>query len=82
MPPLQIGVMLEKVQFSDITGIDVFANIGTECIKLVTDEYRIPDMMPLATDIKFHYISSQTRAHIDDTVSGSPAHGNLWELPP
>ncbi len=59
MAPFQIGVMLENVQLSDITGIDVFGNLSTEYIKVVTDEFDIPGMMPLATDMKFHYISSK-----------------------
>lgn len=58
MAPFQIGVMLETVQLSDITGIDVFGNLSPEYVKVVTDDFDVPNMMPFATEMKFHYISS------------------------
>jgi len=57
MPALQIGVMLESVQLSDVTCVDLLAWMSRECIEAASD-FAPPDVRPLATDMTFHYISS------------------------
>ncbi|KAI9750379.1 MAG: hypothetical protein M4579_006490 [Chaenotheca gracillima] len=58
MAPLQIGVMMENVQLSDITCIDCLGNASTTYVKVMAAEFGMPDISDLGTDMVFHYISS------------------------
>jgi transcriptional regulator GlxA family with amidase domain len=58
MPSLQrVGVMLETVQLSDISCVDLLGWLSSEIIKAAS-EFVPPDIRPLATDMTFYYISS------------------------
>jgi transcriptional regulator GlxA family with amidase domain len=57
--PLQIGVMLEAVQLSDIMGIDILGSCSKAYITASLAFGAIPaTFADLAPDITFHYISS------------------------
>ncbi|KAH9203482.1 DJ-1/PfpI family protein [Cadophora sp. DSE1049] len=59
MDSLQIGIMMESVQLSDIVGVDVFGNLSTEYVKALSELGADFDkFMPLATDMTFHWIST------------------------
>lgn len=52
--------MIERVQLTDVTCIDLLGNISTDYIDVCANEVdeAMGAMRPLATDIKFHYLSS------------------------
>ena len=57
MPALRIGVMVENVQVSDVTCIDIIGNLSKEYLQvaagLVGEEY-----LPMGIDMEFIYIAS------------------------
>jgi putative intracellular protease/amidase len=67
---VRIGVMLENVQMSDIIGIDIFGNISTQYVQVVSDEFAhalggsgvSPEafgaIKAAAIDLKIYWISS------------------------
>jgi transcriptional regulator GlxA family with amidase domain len=57
MAPVRVGVFFEKVQLSDITGIDLLGNCSIDYIK-VAAEFGFGHLLPLAVDMEFLYISS------------------------
>ncbi|OCL12767.1 DJ-1/PfpI family protein [Glonium stellatum] len=57
MAPLKIGVMLEKVQLSDITCIDLIGNLSTEYVKVLAG-LGYAEYLQQAIDMEFLYISS------------------------
>ena len=57
MPALQIGVMMEAVQLSDITPIDLFGSLSTDYIQLSGDFFPEP-LRGLGVEMTFHYIST------------------------
>ncbi|MCJ1256405.1 hypothetical protein MMC24_004226 [Lignoscripta atroalba] len=60
MAPLQVGVMMEAVQLSDITCIDILGNLSTEYLKASATfggDSGV-DLVGLGTDVVFHYIST------------------------
>ena len=50
--------MMEAVQLSDIVGIDVLGNLSTEYVNLAAPGLGSPDLLPLAREMTFHYIST------------------------
>ena len=72
MAPIQIGVMMENVQLSDITGIDCFGNLTPEYVKILSDEFGI-DVLSSAQEMVFHYISStMSPAFMTPSISINP----------
>lgn len=56
---LQVGVMLESVQLSDIIGMDIIGNISKEYIESMISSFPLPEfLLSQAHPITFHYISS------------------------
>jgi transcriptional regulator GlxA family with amidase domain len=58
MSTLQVGVMLESVQLSDIIGIDILGSISSDYIKAAAAFGSPIHLLSSAPTIKFHYISS------------------------
>ncbi|KAF9459627.1 class I glutamine amidotransferase-like protein [Collybia nuda] len=59
MKTLQIGVMLESVQLSDIVGMDILGSISKEYFDFANTSFPIPKhFFALAHPMKFHYIAS------------------------
>src|SRR2546423_11473353 len=58
MAPLQIGVMMDHVQLSDISCIDLLGNMSTQYIQLSEEELGISDLKALSFDMVFHYIAT------------------------
>lgn len=59
--PLRIGVLYERVQLTDLAGLDILGNMSTRIVNLVSA--MIPGMAelkPHARDMEFLYISSST----------------------
>lgn len=72
MAPMHIGVMMENVQLSDITGIDCFGNLTPKYVEAATTELNI-DMRHLAQEFVFHYISStMSPAFMTPSISINP----------
>jgi len=57
MAPFQIGVMMDHVQLSDISCIDLFGNMSTQYIQL-SEEFGTSGLKTLSTDMVFHYIAT------------------------
>lgn len=60
-PKLRIGVMAERVQLSDIMGIDIFGNLSTHVVSDMAPF--VPEsaaFLPQALDITWYYMSSTT----------------------
>ena len=55
---LRIGVMMEQVQLSDITGIDILGNISTAYVTDVAHFAGRPDLASKGTDMEWHYLST------------------------
>ncbi|KKY25357.1 putative dj-1 family protein [Phaeomoniella chlamydospora] len=74
MAPLRIGIFFQRVQLSDIVGIDLIANCSTEYIKNAA-EFGFGDLLPLAVEMAFVYISETLEPTV--TTAGvriSPTH--------
>jgi len=56
---LRIGVLLETVQLSDITGIDIFGNISSAYTEIIAKmDPRLEALKPLSIPTIWFYISS------------------------
>ena len=72
--PLRIGVFIEKVQLSDVTGIDLIGNCSTEYVK-VAATMGFAHLLPHAIDMEFLYISSTLDpTHMTPSMSVKPTH--------
>lgn len=75
--PLQIGVMLESVQFTDLITIDVLGSISKEYIRASEKFAPLPPIIhEQAREMTFHYISSSLELafmtpslHVQPTVT-------------
>ena len=74
MAPLQIGVMTESVQLSDIVGIDILGNLIPEYVGPATaGGFGPSDLVPMAIEMDFHYISTTLEpARMTPTVKVVP----------
>ncbi|KAI9840631.1 MAG: hypothetical protein M1837_001400 [Sclerophora amabilis] len=58
MAPLQIGVMMEMVQLSDIACIDVLGNLNPGYLETVAQFGGADDLKSLGVEMTFHYIAT------------------------
>jgi hypothetical protein len=59
MAPLQVGIMVENVQLSDIVGVDMLGNCSKEYAVACGDAMPGFDhFIELGTDMVFHYLST------------------------
>jgi hypothetical protein len=71
--PLQIGVLLEEVQFSDIIAIDIFGNLNKEYAEVIEEQFKTSGFAEIATPLAFHYISSSLSvSHITPKIKFQP----------
>jgi len=57
MAPLQIGVMMEAIQFADIAGLDILGNLSKDYLNDTLD-FTPPEFHELAVEMVIHYIST------------------------
>jgi len=57
MAPFKVGVMLENVQFSDISCLDIIGNLSKDYLAMAV-EIGYHEFLPLAIDMEILYISS------------------------
>ncbi|KAF9459626.1 DJ-1/PfpI family protein [Collybia nuda] len=59
LKPLQIGVMLESVQLSDIVGIDILGSVSKEYLDLTNTSIPVPEhLFTQAPSMTFHYVAT------------------------
>ena len=73
MAPIQIGVMMETIQFSDIAGLDILGNLSKDYLN-DTMEFTPEEFHEHAMDMVIHYISTDLKpAHMTPSMRILPS---------